>query len=122
MENQKKERSNTGTWIIGGLAAVGLSIGGLTLASNNAETAQVTNVEAQTESVINLPATNEKVNGLDARHNSDLRAVNEQINRREVEMRNERDKLLENLKETQRLDRERIIRLENLVVNLIRKQ
>lgn len=120
-QQNTKPTSNRNAWIIGALTAAGLSVGGLFLAQNNAQVANDTNVQAQTESVLNLPATNEKVNGLDERHVSDINAINEQINRRELEMRAERDKLLQNLINVQNLDRERIIRLENELYKLMEK-
>lgn len=115
MTTESKSGKINSSMIIGALGLIGVSVAGISLASKNAEVSNETNQQAQTESVINLPATNEKVNGLENRLESSVKGLNDQINRREVEMRNERDQLLNEIHRVKDMDRDRIIRLEELL-------
>jgi len=115
----EKEKKNNSSLIVGGLAVLGLSVGGLFLAQSNAETQNTTNVQAQTESVINLPATNEKVNGLSDQLKSAIKDIKDEINRRELEMRAERDLL--DREQQRQINRiyNRLERLEELLFELV---
>lgn len=107
------------TALVGGLAALGISVGGLMLASNNEQIRNDTNTSSQTESVINLPATNEKVNGLENRLSNSVDDINAQINRREDETLDYVNKI--NSLESNRTDgiERRIYRLEQEIFDLV---
>jgi len=116
------EGNNNVNIVLGGLAVLGIGIGGLTLASNNEQIRNDTNTSAQAESVINLPATNEKVNGLENRLNNAIQDINDQINRRELEtygfietLDSKQDEKLTALDHSQEIEIQRLVgRLERL--------
>ena len=120
----KKPTNNQIGWLVGGLAAVGLSVGGLSLASKNAELENQTNVTAQQEYLINFPAVisqqQDLREDLEAEKSETERefelledSINEQINRREVEMRAERNEAIRKLER----ELDRIVKLIDILVN-----